>query len=253
MAIDIERAFAAWRTKHARRAWKPVCGKRGAGGARFGGSTELAPGERWPTCKTCSWPMRLLLQLPLASLPAGFARRGEGVLQLFYCSQDDGGCETWRPFSGTQLARLVAGPLVAALPPTGLTAFPARGIERWDELVDYPDPEEHGSLGLVCDYDFANKRASMSCKELGFALRDVDLDVAESISFAEAGDKLGGWPHWVQGVEYPDCPRCSRRMELVLQLDSEDNLPYMFGDAGCGHITQCADHPDVLAFGWACC
>jgi hypothetical protein len=41
-------------------------------------------------------------------------------------------------------------------------------------------------------------------------------------------------------------------MHLLFQIDSEDNLPYMFGDAGCGHITQCPKHPHRLAFGWAC-
>jgi hypothetical protein len=26
----------------------------------------------------------------------------------------------------------------------------------------------------------------------------------------------------------------------------------MFGDMGIGHITQCPEHLDVVAFGWAC-
>jgi len=41
-------------------------------------------------------------------------------------------------------------------------------------------------------------------------------------------------------------------MGLVFQLDSEDSLRPMFGDMGCGHVTQCSVHPDVLAFGGAC-
>jgi hypothetical protein len=56
----------------------------------------------------------------------------------------------------------------------------------------------------------------------------------------------------VQRVEYPNWPTCDARMGLVLQIDSEDNVPHMFGDVGCGHITQCPNHPEVLAFGWAC-
>ena len=42
-------------------------------------------------------------------------------------------------------------------------------------------------------------------------------------------------------------------MDLVFQLDSEKNVPFMFGDAGVGHITQCPTHKDVVAFTWACC
>lgn len=75
---------------------------------------------------------------------------------------------------------------------------------------------------------------------------------AEEIATATPVDKLGGWPAWVQGVEYPSCPRCGKRMVLVFQVDSEDNVPFMFGDIGCGHVTQCPKHKEVVAFGWAC-
>lgn len=255
MPVDPREAFAAWRTKHARRAWKPVCVERTGQGAQFGGSPFLARGERWPLCKGCSQPMQLFVQLPLASLPAGTPIRGEGILQLFYCSQDDGTCETWAPFSGAHVVRLLTGPAVVAPPPADLEAFPVRSVERWQELVDYPHPEEHGRLGITYAYDFPKKRVDVSCKELGLALRDLGFepDVAQQIGDAEMGDKLGGWPAWVQSIEYPKCPTCGREMELVFQVDSEDNVPHMFGDAGCGHITQCPDHPQVLAFGWACC
>ncbi len=198
--------------------------------------------------------MQFFLEIPLASVPAGAPLRGEGTLQLFYCSSDDGRCETWRAFSGTHLVRLLSGPAATALHPRGLTRFPVRSIQRWTELVDYPHPEEHRQLGLVYQYDFPNERVSVACPALGLALRDLDinLDVAETIADAAPGDKLGGWPAWVQSTEYPDCPTCARPMGLVLQVDSEDNVPHMFGDAGCGHITQCSDHPHVLAFAWAC-
>jgi hypothetical protein len=254
MATDIRGTFAAWRAKHARPAWKPICVDGRAVGAHFGGSPLLTESERWPVCKGCDQPMQFFLQLALAELPHAFTARGSGVLQLFYCSRDDGDCETWRPFSGTHLVRLLRGPASVGSHPAGLVPFPVRSIRRWSELVDYPHPEEHEKLGLTYKYDFPNNRVSVSCDELGAALRDLDIDadVAETLAVAEMGDKLGGWPSWVQSVEYPDCPQCGRRMELVFQLDSEDNIPHMFGDAGCGHITQCPDHADVLAFGWAC-
>lgn len=254
MNVDIPATFAAWRARHARRAWKPVCVERGAGASRFGGEPALAEGERWPSCDGCRQPMQFFLQLALADLPSAFAARGDGLLQLFCCSRDDGRCETWSPFSGAQLVRLLRGPTRLTSHPAGLTAFPPRAVERWRELVDYPDPEDHAALGLLYVYDFPNERVSVSCAELGLSLRDLDieLDVAEAIAVAATGDKLGGWPSWAQGAEHPGCPRCGRRMELVLQVDSEDNLPHMFGDVGRGHITQCPDHPDVLAFGWAC-
>jgi uncharacterized protein YwqG len=127
-----------------------------------------------------------------------------------------------------------------------------RTIEGWREVLDYPDPQEHGELGIEYEYHSRYTRTNVSCRALGIDVRDLEGDAAEAISLAEAGDKLGGWPHWIQGIEYPSCPRCKHRMELVFQLDSEDNLPYMFGDVGIGHITQCPEHPDVLTFAWAC-
>jgi hypothetical protein len=41
-------------------------------------------------------------------------------------------------------------------------------------------------------------------------------------------------------------------MTYLFQLDSRDQLPYSFGDMGCGHIFRCANHPDLLAFTWEC-
>jgi len=67
------------------------------------------------------------------------------------------------------------------------------------------------------------------------------------------GEGFGLPSYWIQGIEYPTCPRCSTRMALVFQLDSEDNLDFVFGDSGVAHVTQCPQHPDVVAFAWACC
>jgi hypothetical protein len=65
-----------------------------------------------------------------------------------------------------------------------------------------------------------------------FILLDDRCELAEAISTVAAGDKLGGWQRWSQGVEYPSCPRSAARMVLVFQLDSEDNLHLVFGDSG---------------------
>jgi hypothetical protein len=49
----------------------------------------------------------------------------------------------------------------------------------------------------------------------------------------------------------PNCPRCRQRMQSVFQ-HTGDELQFIFGDMGIGHMTQCPDHKDVVAFGWAC-
>jgi uncharacterized protein YwqG len=196
--------------------------------------------------------MRFLLQLELAALP--MRPPGAGILQLFYCATDDGACETWSPTAGANLARLVDGALVVRLPPDGLAPEQERSIVDWEEIGDVPNSQEHEELGLHFDYDFAKKQVRVTCPEINFDEASLDIDAysAEAVASAEAGDKLFGWPHWVQGAEYPSCPRCNGRMNLVFQVDSEQGVDVMFGDLGVGHITQCPKHPDVLAFGWAC-
>jgi uncharacterized protein YwqG len=90
--------------------------------------------------------------------------------------------------------------------------------------------------------------------ELGINLSDDEFERLYELEIEpKSGDKLAGWPLWIQGVEYPSCPICQAEMSLVFQIDSEDNVPYMFGDVGCGHITQCREHKEQLAFAWACC
>jgi hypothetical protein len=216
-------ADAESKSRHARPAWRPICAE-GSGAAQLGGLALLGADEEWPSCRGCQAPMRLFLQIDLAALPPAFAARGSGILQLFYCSTDDGRCETWAPFSGTHLVRLLGGEMGRASHPPSVTPFPARHVSFWEEIVDYPSAEEPDDAGAGAHDDH----------------------------LPAFGDKLGGWPAWVQGAEYPSCPTCGTRMELVFQIDSENNIPHMFGDMGCGHITQCPEHPEVLAFGWAC-
>ena len=253
-ADDIKNEFANWRSKHGRPAWKPIVSDAQSN-SWFGGDPSPAPVTNWPTCAQCSKPMQFFLQLDLAALPQDFSLpTTSGILQLFYCSSDDGSCETWEPFSGTHHIAVRRKNSGDVLRPTEVTPLTQRFITDWTPFSDSPHPEEHESLGLSYDYDFPNNIVSVKCNDpiLEFENLNIDLDVAESISNATNGDKLGGWPYWIQGAEYPNCPQCDATMNLVFQIDSEDNLPYMFGDIGCAHLTQCPKHPETLAFGWAC-
>jgi uncharacterized protein YwqG len=118
---------------------------------------------------------------------------------------------------------------------------------------------EHDVLGLMYHHDFDADTTCIECPELGLVFDGLESEaeddegrtIDQAIGSCAAGDKLTGWPDWRQGVEYPACRACGGRMQLVFQLDSEDNLPYMFGRSGCGHLTQCPEHKDQLAFKFA--
>lgn len=225
-----------------RSAWLPVV-KDGDGeltASKFSGIPWLAHNEEWPLCPNCNQPLNLFVQLNLKDLPEIPDKcKPDGLIQLFYCIRSEPSCETdceaFLPFSQSVVVRRVdpsdAIPREKAYSPPK-EAFPPKQIINWEKKDDYPNWEE--------------------LSESGLSLSDAEENLLYELGFPLTGDKLLGWPAWVQGIEYPDCPDCEERMHLLFQTDSEDNIPYMFGDVGCGHITQCPNHPDTLSFGWAC-
>jgi len=233
---DFEKLYQPYQRKF----WKPVV-EAGDGTilqSKFSGS-DLLQDEEWPKCGNCQKPMQLFVQLNSDELPPEAGNPfGSGVLQMFYCISSDPECESdcdaWGPFSKSTLIRIIHPVLQKAnRQSTVENEFPPKKIVGWQERGDYPNWEEGAEHGLQLDSAY-------------------DKYLPERFG-PEAGDKLLGWPSWVQGIEYPSCPDCGTRMEYIFQIDSEDNLPYMFGDVGCGHITQCAIHRNRVAFAWACC
>ena len=253
------RALAPWLAKHRRTGWQPVL--VGAPSAtrvsQFGGVPRLRRGEVAPTCGACGAPIDLFLQLDGRETPPHSPWTGELVLQLFYCRA----CDDYAPGSRAHLVRAVpAAELQASAAPRD-DALPMRPITGWRAIAETPHPEEHDALGLVCDYDFTTRRTTLTCAEFGIRMAGLDIDatdtegraLAKAIGTAEGGDKLGGWPCWVQGAEYVPCPRCGTTMRVLFQVDSNGGADHMFGDVGCGHVSQCPQHADTFAFTWACC
>ena len=237
--IDMNKQSALARFK--RIAWKPlVTDQEGRPDAsKFSGMPWLNGAEEWPKCPNCHNHLQLFLQLNLSELPAVLLGEfGDGIIQLFYCTsqnpQCEVECEAFFPFAKSVVVRLIRKenkPSVVAIPVIE-NLLPPRLIIGWQEDYDYPNWEEGDSLGIDMD--------------------EIEWEQLSDEGFPRSGDKLGGWPYWIQGVEYPDCPDCGDPMRLVFQIDSNDNLPIEFGDVGCGHITQCETHKERLAFGWAC-
>ena len=222
-------------------AWLPLTeeGDGAATSSKFSGTPWLGPGKSWPVCPRCRKPMALFLQLNLGTLPEELGDElGVGLLQMFYCvsrrecATQGEGCR--EPFSPYQFLRRVdpAEESPAAVPPAFDHAIPARRIIGWEPVEDYPDVTELESLGIAIDDD-----ARDTLVDLGYSPRQ--------------NDKLLGWPSWPQFVDYPACRVCGRDLWIIFQLESGQNLKYMFGDDGCGHVTGCHNYPGELAFLWS--
>ena len=67
--------------------------------------------------------------------------------------------------------------------------------------------------------------------------------------------RVGGFPSWIQGADYPDCPHCARAMPFILQLDS--GLPdvegneWLWGSDGMAYVFFCVECA-VSAVMWQC-
>jgi uncharacterized protein YwqG len=213
--------------------------------SKFSGKAYVLEGEDWPLCPNCNKPMQLFLQLDLGSLPKELKGRfGTGLLQMFYCTSFEPNCEVassgWVPFSKNGVVRVLRpkGPGKDLEVPSIERYFPAKRIVGWEPLDDYPGLEVLEEQGVEIDNSHYD--------------RIFEEEKKRTWPSPHQGDKLGGWPFWCQSPEYPECPKCGKTMRLLFQFDSEDDVPYMWGDSGIGHITQCEDHKDVVAFGWAC-
>ncbi|MBD2741223.1 DUF1963 domain-containing protein [Coleofasciculus sp. FACHB-1120] len=228
-----------------RSAWKPIV-QEGDGdltASKFAGKPWLSADETWPTCPNCQKPMQFFLQLNLDKLPESLnGKFGSGLLQFFYCTNYEPpychcevDCGAWEAFVNTQLVRIIqpnTAPLHVEIP--GIEdLFDSRLILNWEEIYDYPDWQELEIYGIN--------------------LNKEEDDVFFQNKLYQLGDKLAGWPIWVQGLEYPNCPHCNQAMnQFVFQLESDGNVPHMWGDAGIGYLIQCPEHKEQLAFLWQC-
>ena len=211
--------------------------------SKFSGQPVLAPNESWPLCQNCHQPMQLMVQLNCSELPTEMRElAGTGLIQLFYCVNSDPHCEldcdAWEPFAKSVLARRIHPQTegLALTLPDG--HYPAKQITGWEiGLAEFPGPEEVNEI--------------MSAKGIDWSSEESEQLYTAKI-YPSVGEKLGGWPNWIQGVEYPECPECQHSMSFLLQLDSEQNLPYSWGDVGIGHLCVCPQHEQILAFRWAC-
>jgi uncharacterized protein YwqG len=208
--------------------------------SKFGGIPALKEGELWPPCPNCSKDLTLFLQLNLAELPAPIQSSlgSKGVFQAFLCctTECDGCIE-----DGETTGRVLrvwdhtSCKLATGVVNRGAVPLAAKCINAWKSLDDYPGYED--------------------CQDAGLDLDDDECDALQDMQ--ASGDKLGGWPTWVQSAEWANCSHCGKKMVHLFQIESEAAVDYMWGDAGNCHIQMCPNldcHSKGGSFDldWAC-
>jgi len=207
--------------------WVMTDGEGAADSTRTGGRPIMGEDEPWPTCGDCKNPLTFHMQSNLDALPDGMKPpECGGILRFFYCLQDDCvGMGGWDAFDPQHHISILHGYGHTRETPKGTIEVPPKMVSRYENVDDVPHWDDRDDLKLPDDDD----------------------------AFHPAEDhKYGGWPLWIQGAERPNCPTCSAVMQPFIQLDEASEHNFNFGGGGIGHISQCSDHPDQLAFGWAC-
>ncbi|MCO5169993.1 MAG: ankyrin repeat domain-containing protein [Planctomycetes bacterium] len=214
---DLVKALKAKLKKEARKAARPVTevGDGPPAASKFGGAPLLTAAAPRPIGRG-GVPLPLLVQVDLREHPEPKERQA-ALLQVFF--DPDG------PPHG--VARLI-DPDAPAVTDAG-PALPARRITGWGKPAS-----DHPSRGD----DPARPGPALTDDEQA-VLRDLNL----------GGDKLGGWPDWVQDPVYPACPECQAPMtRLLLQVEGGRHVAVSLGDAGVGYVLACPDHAGQVSF-----
>jgi hypothetical protein len=245
---------------HLRRtAWKPIV-KFGEDNcsytSKFGGVPCLQTGENWPTCSKCKNPMRFFFQIDSQD----FYRHenclfGDGILQFFFCSsircQEQSTYGSSSPFNPRQLVRVldrnhlnyrVDLPEMSGPFPNGWRVnnyfFSPSIIIGWKPNNDYPNFIERAWIG----FDFNNYDDDFEKDD------DEEYNMAHELCYPKF--KLFGWPDWSNSRESPKCPICEGDMNFLLQLPSNDCLPYSWDAEDNGYIFHCPHHLEQITFIW---
>ena len=109
-------------------------------------------------------------------------------------------------------------------------------------LPDYETAENNfPNIAELCE--------EIDCEDPMSAYEDAGNEIG---CLMEPSTTIGGYPIWIQGEGSQVCPECGGEVELACQIDSEESVNLMFGDAGCLYVFKCAKHKNAFAIEMQC-
>jgi len=222
---------------------KPGFAKLMATETRFAGPAYAEIDEAAPVCPVCGEKLSFVFQF--YPLPDKKALSAPPLLVFYYCfkctpigtEKEERGMWLLKAYHTASPAKFNDGSGVDQ----DLTPFSCR-TEKVHVLPDYETIEEkYPDIAAMCEGEDAEDPVSV--------YEDAGLEIG---CVMEPFTSIGGYPIWIQGEAERSCPVCKKPMEFICQIDSQQEVQLMWGDAGCVYLFQCQEHHDQFGMEMQC-
>ncbi|EKD81224.1 MAG: hypothetical protein ACD_39C01901G0003 [uncultured bacterium] len=222
---------------------KPGFAKLMASDTRFAGPAYAEEDEISPICSVCGEKLSFVFQFH--PNPDRKALSAAPLLVFYYCFKctpigaegEEPGQWLIKSYQTAAPEKFVDGIGVDK----SFTAFSCR-TEKVQVLPDYETIEEkYPEIAELCEGIDADDPLS--------AYEDAGLEIGCTM---EPFTSIGGYPIWIQGESQRTCPICKKTMEFIGQIDSQQEVQLMWGDAGCVYLFQCHEHYDQFGMEMQC-
>jgi hypothetical protein len=206
----------------------PRRGKSSIDASKMGGSIVWPADETWPTCEEHDSALVPVLQLTADDIPELGFPPGTDLFQLLWCPIRH---ERLQPLDGPAARafwrkRAEVRKRLVAIPSPVVDRksdeyWPAPCILSPERIVEYPalfqlDIENPDLRAKLEESDALQEIVA----SLEGAYEEVRTIYSYWLSVAE-GTKVGGYPHWIQDPEWPQC-ECGARMQYLLTVSSAE-------------------------------
>ena len=211
---------------------------------RFAGSAYSEKGEKAPVCACCGKPLTFIFQYR-EKYDKDLNPSGD-LHSVYYCFN----CiPIGRPEDEKGQWAVI----------THKNPDVAKFVEQKENISSKLNPVtcSLSRVYVLPDYETIENNYS----EIAELCEDIDSDDPMS-AYEDAGNSigcqmepsttLGGYPIWIQGESEHTCPECEGKVELAVQIDSEEAVNLMFGDAGCLYVFKCPKHKNGFAIEMQC-
>lgn len=211
---------------------------------RFGGSAYAEKGDKAPVCECCGKPLTFIFQYR-DKYDKDLNPSGD-LHSVYYCFdcvpigrvEEEKGQWAVVTHKNPEVAKFVEQKenISSVLAPTSCE------LSKVYVLPDYETIENNNSeIAEICE--------EIDPEDPMSAYEDAGNEIG---CHMEPSTTLGGYPIWIQGEGTQVCPNCKGEVELAVQIDSEEAVNLMFGDAGCLYVFRCPEHKNEFAIEMQC-